>query len=100
MIGVLTHHWAKDGLVEEAAALLDGNGQAQSRASGFVMRYSLISKSDPAKLSSIVVWESEEIYDAWKTSPERAAAMAGAEDLWARPPESERFEVTATVAPE
>ncbi len=99
MIGVLTHHWAKDGLVEEAAALLDGNGQAQSRAPGFVVRYSLASNSDPTKLSSLVVWESEEIYDAWKTSPERAAAMAGAEDLWARPPESERFEVTARVLP-
>ena len=34
MIGVLTHHWAKEGRVEEAAALLDGNGQAQSRAPG------------------------------------------------------------------
>ena len=99
MIGVLTHHWAKEGLVEEAAALLDGNGLAQSRASGFVVRYSIASKSDPAKLSSLVVWESEEIYDAWKVSPERATAMAGAEELWARPPESERFEVTATVEP-
>ena len=99
MIGVLTHHWAKNGRVDEAAALLDGNGQAQSRAPGFVVRYSLASISDPAKLSSLVVWESDEIYDAWKASPERAAAMAGAEDLWARPPESERFEVTATVLP-
>ena len=99
MIGVLTHHWAKDGRVDEAAALLDGNGQAQSRAPGFVVRYSMASKSDPTKLSSLVVWDSEEIYDAWKASPERAAAMAGAEELWARPPESERFEVTATVLP-
>ncbi len=99
MIGVLTHHWAKDGRVEEAAALLDGNGQAQSRAPGFVVRYSLASMSDPTKLSSLVVWESEEIYDAWKASPERAAAMADAEDLWSRPPESERFEVTTTVLP-
>ena len=96
MIGVLTHHWAKEGLVEEAAALLDGNGQAQSRAPGFVVRYSLAS----TRLDSFVVWESEEIYDAWKASPERAAAMAGAEDLWARPPESERFEVTAHILPE
>ena len=99
MIGVLTHHWAKDGRVEEARALLDVNGEAQSQAPGFVMRYSLASKSDPSKLSSLVVWESEGIYDDWKASPERAAAMAGAEALWARPPESERFEVTAEVWP-
>ena len=64
-----------------------------------MVRYSIASKSDPTKLSSLVVWESEQIYDAWKVSPERAAAMAGADELWARPPESERFEVTATVAP-
>ena len=36
---------------------------------------------------------SNEIYDAWRASPERAAAMAGAEELWAQPPQSERFDV-------
>ena len=93
MIGVLTHHWAKEDRVEEARRLLDGNGLAQSRAPGFQSRQTLLSLSDRTKITSIVVWDSNEIYDAWRASPERAAAMAGAEELWARPPESERFEV-------
>ena len=93
MIGVLTHHWAKEDRVEEARRLLDGNGLAQSRAPGFQSRQTLLSLSDSTKITSIVVWDSNEIYDAWRASPERAAAMAGAEELWARPPESERFEV-------
>ena len=99
MIGVLTHHWAIEGKVEEARALLDGNGKAQSRAPGFVSRHTLNSTTDPSKISSLVVWESNEIYDEWKESPERAGAMAGAGELWARPPESERFEVADRIPP-
>jgi heme-degrading monooxygenase HmoA len=99
MIGVLTHHWAKDGRVAEARTLLAGNGRAQSRAPGFVSRHELESLSDTSKVSSLVVWESDEIYDRWKASPERAAAMAGAEDLWARPPKSERFAVSGRLGP-
>ena len=93
MIGVLTHHWAKANKIEEAKKLLDGNGLAQSEAPGFGSRETLYSLSDPTKITTLVTWDSNEIYDAWRASPERAAAMAGAEELWAQPPESERFEV-------
>ncbi len=93
MIGVLTHHWAKNNKLAEARQLLDGNGLAQSKAPGFSSRQTLYSISDPTKITSLVVWESEEIYEAWRASPERAAAMAGADELWAKPPESERFEM-------
>ncbi len=93
MIGVLTHHWAKPDKVEEARKLLDRNGLAQSKAPGFVSRQTLISRSDPTKITTLVLWESNEIYDRWRASPQRAAAMAGADLLWARPPESERFDV-------
>jgi heme-degrading monooxygenase HmoA len=91
----LTHHWAKEGKVAEARALLDGNGRAQSRAPGFGSRITLLSLTDTAQITSLVTWDSEEIYDRWKASPERAAAMAGAYELWSRPPESERFQVAA-----
>ena len=93
LIGVLTHHWAKADKVAEARALLDRNGEAQSRAPGFGARQTFISLADPTKISTLVTWDSNEIYDAWRASPERAAAMAGAEELWAQPPESERFEM-------
>ena len=98
MIGVLTHHWAKDGVVEDARRLLDGNGLAQSKAPGFVSRQTLYSLGDPSKITTLVVWESNEIYDAWRASPERAEAMAGAEALWSRPAESERFEVAGDAS--
>jgi heme-degrading monooxygenase HmoA len=93
MIGVLTHHWAKEDSVEEARRLLDGNGLAQSKAPGFVSRQTLYSLKDGTQITSLVVWESNEIYDAWRASPERTKAMAFAAELWARPPESERFRV-------
>ena len=93
MIGVLTHHWAKADKIDEARKLLDGNGLAQSKAPGFGSRETLYSISDASKITTLVTWESNEIYDAWRASPERAAAMAGAVDLWAKPPESERFQV-------
>ena len=93
MIGVLTHHWAKEDRVAEARALLDRNGLAQSKAPGYGSRQTMVSLSDPTKITTLVTWESNEIYDAWRASPERAVAMAGADELWARPPESERFEV-------
>jgi heme-degrading monooxygenase HmoA len=93
MIGVLTHHWAKADKVEEARKLLDRNGTAQSKAPGFVSRQTLYALSDPTKITTLVVWTNDEIYDAWRASPERAAAMSGADLLWSKPPESERFEV-------
>ncbi len=93
LIGVLTHHWAKEDKIAEAKTLLEGNGEAQSHAPGFGARQTFISLSDPAKISTLVTWESNEIYDAWRASPERAVAMAGAEELWSRAPESERFEM-------
>jgi len=93
MISVLTHHWAKADKIEEARALLDRNGDAQSKAPGFVSRQTLIGLADPAKITTLVVWTSNDIYDAWRASPQRAAAMAGAAELWAKHPESERFQV-------
>ena len=93
MIGVLTHHWAKSGKTEDARKLLDGNGLAQSKAPGFRNRHTLYSLSDPSKITTLVTWDSNDIYDAWRASPERAAAMAGADELWSQPAESERFEV-------
>ncbi len=91
MIGVLTHHWAKSGCFEKADMLLNGNGKAQSKAPGFVHRRTLYPLSDSSQITSLVIWENEEIYDQWKQSPERAKAMHGAEELWARSPESQRF---------
>ena len=93
MIGVLTHHWAKPELVEAANKLLDGNGLAQSRAPGYGQRLTFISQEDPNKISTLVTWESNEIYDAWRASPERAVAMAGATEMWSKPAENERFEM-------
>ncbi len=93
MIGVLTHHWAKSDKVEEAKKLLDGNGPAQSKAPGYGSRSTFISLSDPTKISTLVTWESNEIYDAWRASPERATAMQGADELWSKPAESERFQM-------
>ena len=93
MIGVLTHHWAMENKLDEARRLLEGNGKAQSKASGFGSRQTLYSLSDPSKITSLVTWDSSEIYDAWRASPERAAAMSGADTLWSKAPESERFQV-------
>ena len=94
MLGVLTHHWAKPELLEKARNLLDGNGLAQSKAPGFGSRQTLYSLSDPTKITTLVTWDSSEIYDAWRASPERAKAMAGAEEMWSQPAQSERFDVT------
>lgn len=93
MIGVLTHHWAKPEVLENAKKLLDGNGLAQSKAPGFGTRQTLYSLTDPTKITTLVTWDSNEIYDAWRASPERAAAMSGAEEMWSQPAQSERFEM-------
>jgi heme-degrading monooxygenase HmoA len=95
MIGVLTHHWAKADKIDEARRLLDRNGEAQSKAPGFVSRSTLIALTDAAKITTLVVWTSNDIYDAWRVSPARATAMSGADLLWARPPESERFQIVS-----
>ena len=48
MIGVLTYHWAKADTIDEARKLLDRNGEAQSKAPGFVSRQTLIALADPS----------------------------------------------------
>ena len=95
MIGVLTHHWAKAEKIDEARKLLDRNGGAQSKAPGFVSRHTLIALADPAKITTLVVWTSNDIYNAWRASPHRATAMSGADLLWAKAPESERFRIVS-----
>src|SRR5262245_64387761 len=69
MIGVLTHHWAKIDKIDEARKLLDRNGDAQSKAPGFVSRQTLIALADPAKITTLVVWTTNDIYEAWRASP-------------------------------
>ena len=94
MIGVLTHHWAKSDRVAEAKALLGRNGLAQSKVRGFGARQTLYSLADATKITTLVTWDTNETYDQWRASPERAEAMAGAGELWAKAPESERFDVS------
>lgn len=93
MIGVLTHHWAKPDKIDEASKLLARNGEAQGKARGFVSRQTLFSRSDPTNITTLVVWTTHDIYEAWRARPERAVAMSGAEALWSKSPESERFDV-------
>jgi len=95
MIGVLTHHWAKADKIDEARKLLHGNGEAQSRAPGFINRQTLIALADPSKITTLVIWANSDTYDGWRASPERAIAMRGADGLWSKAPESERFEVVS-----
>src|SRR6516165_2103277 len=76
MIGVLTHHWAKADKIDEARRLLDGNGEAQSRAPGFISRQTLIALADPTKITTLVIWASSETYDGWRASrSERALCV-------------------------
>lgn len=94
MIGVLTHHWCKKSKLEQSINLLSHNGLAQSKAPGFVRRQTLYSINDSTKITTLVIWMSNEIYESWRASPERSVAMTGAEDMWSKSPESERFNVT------
>ncbi|MYF73142.1 MAG: hypothetical protein F4175_07095, partial [Gemmatimonadetes bacterium] len=69
MIGVLTHHWAKDDCVDEARDLLNRNGIAQSQAPGFVSRQTLHALADETQITTLVIWEDEDIYEGWRASP-------------------------------
>ena len=101
MIAVITHHWAKAEEFQKARELLDQNGFAQSNADGFIYRVTMLSKKDKNQITSVVIWESDEIYDVWKISPERSAVMDEAANLWSKTPESERFDVVnKTVIPD
>ena len=61
----------------------------------------MLSKKDKNQITSIVIWESDEIYDEWKISPERSAIMDEAAKLWSKTPESERFDIiNKTIIPD
>ena len=93
MIAVITHHWGKKDKFQKARELLDQNGFAQSNADGFIYRATMLSKKEKNQITSVVLWESDEIYDQWKVSPARSAVMDEASKLWSKPPESERFDI-------
>ena len=100
MIAVITHHWVKKDKFQKARELLDQNGFAQSHADGFIYRATMLSKKEKNQITSVVLWESDEIYDQWKISPARSAVMDEASKLWSKPPESERFDiVNGTIIP-
>ena len=100
MIAVITHHWVKKDKFQKARELLDQNGFAQSNADGFIYRATMLSKKEKNQITSVVLWESDEIYDQWKISPARSAVMDEASKLWSKPPESERFDiVNGTMIP-
>ena len=100
MIAVITHHWVKKDKFQKARELLDQNGFAQSNADGFIYRATMLSKKEKNQITSVVLWESDEIYDQWKVSPARSAVMDEASKLWSKPPESERFDiVNRTIMP-
>jgi len=100
MIAVITHHWVKKDKFQKARELLDQNGFAQSNADGFIYRATMLSKKEKNQITSVVLWESDEIYDQWKISPARSAVMDEASKLWSKPPESERFDiVNGTIIP-
>ena len=71
MIGVLTHHWAKVDKIDEARKLLDRNGDAQSKAPGFVSRQTLIALADPAKITTLVVYTTRVVIFAGSASAMR-----------------------------
>ena len=100
MIAVITHHWAKKDKFQKARELLDENGFAQSNADGFIYRTTMLSKKDKNQITSVVLWESDAIYDQWKISPARATVMDEAPKLWSKPPQSERIDVVnRTILP-
>ena len=101
MIAVITHHWVKKDKFQKAQELLDQNGFAQSHADGFIYRATMLSKKEKNQITSVVLWESDEIYDQWKISPARSAVMDEASKLWSKTPESERFDiVNKTLIPD
>src|SRR5262249_23919126 len=91
MIGVLTHHSAKVGKIDETRKMLDRNYYAQSKAPGFLSRQTLIPLADPAKITTLVLWTTNDIYEASRDTPQRTTAMSGTARLWAKPPE--RFQL-------
>ena len=56
-------------------------------------RQNLIALAHAAKITTLVVWTTNDIYEAWRASPQRTIAMSGADQLWVKPPESERFQM-------
>ena len=94
-VGSLNTHWIKPEKRADAIAFLEYNGNIQSKFPGFISRQILYSLSDPNKITTLTIWGSNQILDAWRASSQRTAAMdkGGAHDLWAKTPESERFDV-------
>lgn len=97
MIAVLTSHWAIEEKFQVARILLDGNGVAQSKAPGFFSRTTLVSLREATKITTLVIWENQEVYEDWRNSSERVVSMMGAEKLWSKDPESERFEFIGSI---
>src|SRR5262245_40100676 len=81
MISVHTHHLAKLDKIDYASKPFDRNVYSQSKSPACVSRQTLIALADPAKITALVVWTTNDIYEAWRASPQRTMAMSGADRL-------------------
>ena len=79
--------------MEGARTRRDDSRIAQSEAPGCGHHLTFIAQEHPATISTLVAWDPNEIYAAWRASPEPASAMQGDAELWSKPAESERFEM-------
>ena len=65
MIAQVAEHWIRPEAIEQTRMLYRDNGKAMKTSPGFVMRFMLISKSDPLKITTISVWRDEESQETW-----------------------------------
>ena len=65
MIAQVAEHWIRPEAIEQGRMLYRDNGKAMKTAPGFVMRFMLISQSDPLKITTISVWRDRDSMTAW-----------------------------------
>ena len=93
MITAIVHHYALPDRLQEAETRILGNGRKMRGFDGFVSRQTLRSQSDPLKITTVTLWQSNEDRERWDQSPERRQARESSVNPWTKPPEPEFFDV-------
>lgn len=65
MFIVLVRHQVKPGMIDQANARIDGNGDRMAELAGFLFRHRMIARNDPLLVTTVTAWTDEASFDAW-----------------------------------
>ncbi len=92
MLGIVVHHVATQGRQADGTELIRTAGRAMSGFAGFRHRYTMVSRDDPQRITTVTLWDSYDDFVRWRDS-DANRAIVRPPGVWTTKPEQLFFDV-------